>query len=146
MANKRMIVAATIVFSMVSGAPQLVGGDTPARANNSRQATAPSGHTKVSRNVMDYLGGLNLTDEQKAKIDQIQRKGKSQFGAINQDSEMDTDKKVAMLQGYRRLANAEVFDVLTPEQQTEVRKRFQNAKRQAAAEPQQQHAVPAPPK
>jgi len=53
------------------------------------------------------------------------------------------DQKDAMLQGYRRLERSQVFKLLTPEQQREVRKRI-SARR--AAEQEKKKKKPSLPK
>jgi Spy/CpxP family protein refolding chaperone len=145
MNKKQLVKAATASAALLIlfATPQLraAGGAVP---DSPPQGSNPAPRPKVSTNVLDYLGGLNLTDEQKAKIGQIQREQKSHYEAIVNDQALDADKKQAMIEGYRRIENTQVFDVLTPEQQSEVRRRFQTAKRSAAAD--QKRTSPATPK
>jgi len=76
-----------------------------------------------------------LTDDQKAKINQIHQNAKSRLEAVAKDEKLSPEAKDAMLQGYRRIENGQIFDVLTPEQQQEVRKRM-SAWRAAARQDQ----------
>jgi hypothetical protein len=66
---------------------------------------------------------LKFTEDQKAKIDQIHQNMKSNLDAVVKDKDLNEDQKEAMLEGFRRMERGQVFKVLTPEQQTEVRKR-----------------------
>jgi Spy/CpxP family protein refolding chaperone len=66
---------------------------------------------------------LEFTDDQKARIVQIRKDMKSRLDVLAKDEKLNDDQKQAMLEGYRRMENNAIFDVLTPEQQAEVRKR-----------------------
>jgi Spy/CpxP family protein refolding chaperone len=92
----------------------------------------------------DPFAGLALTDEQKAKIEQIHQETKSRLEAVTKDQKLSPEVKDAMLQGYRRLENGKIFDVLTPDQQREVRKRM-SAWRAAARQQQHQSRQLQPP-
>jgi len=67
---------------------------------------------------------LTLTADQKAKIDEIHQKTKSRLDAVVKDEKLDADQKGAMLVGYRRLENGQIFNLLTPEQRIVVRERI----------------------
>jgi Spy/CpxP family protein refolding chaperone len=62
---------------------------------------------------------------------------------VVKDDKLDSEQKQAMLQGFRRLEAGEIFKVLTPEQQKEVRKRLtaQRAAGQQQRKAQQQPMV-----
>jgi Spy/CpxP family protein refolding chaperone len=83
----------------------------------------------------DLLQGLTLTDEQKAKIDQIRGETKSRVAAVANDKQMSPEVADAFRQGYRRAENVKILEVLTPEQRQEVNKRIA-AWRAAARKPQ----------
>ena len=99
---------------------------------------SPAARPKADPGQTDDFAGLNFTDEQQAKIDEIRREMKVRMDAVVKDEGLDAQKKEAMLEGYRRLENGQVFGALTPEQQKEVRKRV--LARRAAE--RQQHALP----
>jgi hypothetical protein len=71
----------------------------------------------------DYFAGLEFTDNQKAQIDQIHKDTKSRMEAVEHDQKLSPEAKGAMLGGYRRIEDGKVFEVLTLDQQREVRKR-----------------------
>ena len=71
----------------------------------------------------DDFAGLKYTDEQQAKIDKIHQNTKAALDAVEKDEKLRPEQKSAMLEGYRRIERAEIYDVLTPEQRIEVRKK-----------------------
>jgi Spy/CpxP family protein refolding chaperone len=72
----------------------------------------------------DLLAGLTLADEQKAKIEKIREETKSQLAAVANDKKLSPEAADAMRRGYQRFENVKILEVLTPEQQQEVRKRI----------------------
>ena len=86
-----------------------------------KSASAPRGRSAAPP---DFLGGLTLTDDQKAKIDQIREETKSRLAAVANDKELSPEAADAMRRGYRRMENGKILEVLSPEQQQEVRKRI----------------------
>lgn len=83
----------------------------------------------------DFLDGLELADDQKAKIAQIREDTKSRMAATETDKRLSPEAADAMRRGYQRLENGKILEVLTLEQQTQVRKRMA-AFRAAAGKPQ----------
>src|SRR5207244_1140606 len=71
----------------------------------------------------DDCARLKYTDEQQAKIDKIHQNTKAALDAVEKDEKLRPEQKSAMLEGYRRIERAEIYDVLTPEQRIEVRKK-----------------------
>jgi Spy/CpxP family protein refolding chaperone len=97
--------------------------NSPANASPKTNAT-PHSAQKVEGNLADDFAGLQYSDEQKAQIDQIQKELNSRRQALIKDQALDADQKQAMLLGYTRLAYGRMFEVLTPEQQRQVRKKI----------------------
>jgi len=67
----------------------------------------------------DLLAGLTLADDQK-----IRKETKSRLAAVANDKKLSPETADAMLRGYQRMENGKILEVLTPEQQQEVRKRI----------------------
>ena len=86
---------------------------------------SPEARVKKESHPLDDFAGLTYTDEQKAKIDQIRQTTRQRMDAVRKDEKLTPEAKQAMLEGYQRLEIGELFKVLTPEQQTEVRKKAQ---------------------
>ena len=99
------------------GQPNQPGAAPPAPM---KSAVAPRGKSAAP----DLLAGLTLADDQKAKIDQIREETKSRLAAVANDKNLSPEAADAFLRGYQRMENAKILEVLTPEQQQEVRKRI----------------------
>jgi Spy/CpxP family protein refolding chaperone len=80
--------------------------------------------TKRVPTKADDFAGLNLTDDQKAKIDQVHRNMKTRRDAVVKDEKLTTDQRDAMLEGYERMERGQVFELLTAEQRKEVREKI----------------------
>jgi Spy/CpxP family protein refolding chaperone len=112
-------------FLLLCAAPELALGQLsqpgaappapmePASAPRARPAAPP-----------DLLDGLTLADDQKAKIGQIREETKSHLAAVANDRTLSPEAADAMRRGYARLENGKILEVLTPEQQRQVRKRI----------------------
>jgi hypothetical protein len=97
-----------------------------------KSALAPRGKSAAPP---DLLEGLALTDDQKAKIAQIREETKSHLAAVDNDKKLSPEAADAMRRGYQRFENGKILQVLTLEQQQQVRKRIA-ASRAAAGKPQ----------
>ena len=149
--SKQVIVAAGILLCAF-GTPGLAlaqsaapaGGPPPMIAAPPPTIAAPPApqSSQRARQATDLFAGLNYTDDQKAKINEIRQKTKAHMDVVIKDGKLDPSQKQAMLQGYQRLEAGEIFKILTPDQQKEVRKK-QAAQR--AAEQQQRKAQQPPP-
>ena len=103
--------------TLALGQPNQPGAAPPAPM---KSASAPRGKSAAPP---DLLEGLTLTDDQKAKIDQIHADTKSRLAAVAHDKNLSPEAADAFLRGYQRMENGKILEVLTPEQQQEVRKR-----------------------
>ena len=103
--------------TLALGQPNQPGAAPPAPM---KSAVAPRGKSAAP----DLLAGLTLADDQKAKIDQIREETKSRLAAVANDKNLSPEAADAFLRGYQRMENAKILEVLTPEQQQEVRKRI----------------------
>jgi hypothetical protein len=84
---------------------------------------------------------LTFTPEQQAKIRRIHQDFKSRREAVVQDDKLSADQKQAMMEGFHRLENGEVFKVLTPDQQKQIRESAA-ARRTADKAAQEKQAQP----
>jgi Spy/CpxP family protein refolding chaperone len=137
---KRVAVAAG--FFLLGAAPGLTRAQSSPPPVLAPHAAPPLARHKKATPPTDDFAGLTFTDDQKAKIDEIHQNYKSRKNAVNKDAQLSQDQKVAMLQGFERMELGEVFRVLTPEQQLEVRKRV--ATRRAAEKKEKKLPVPVP--
>jgi Spy/CpxP family protein refolding chaperone len=117
-------VAAAAGFFLLFATPGLTSAQTsPSGRVPTPHTVSPAAGPKADPSQTDYFAGLKLSDEQQAKIDEIRRDMRVRREAVVKDERLDAAKKDAMLNGYRYLENGQVFEVLTPEQQSEVRKK-----------------------
>jgi len=117
-------------FLFLCAAPELVVGQSIQGQSSQpgavppapmKSGLAPSGKSAAPP---DLLEGLTLADDQKAKIDQIREETKSRVAAVTHDKKLSPEAADSMLRGYRRLENGRILEVLTLEQQQQVRKRI----------------------
>jgi Spy/CpxP family protein refolding chaperone len=129
---KTVVAAGGILF--LCSAPELALGQSNQPGamppSSMKSASAPRG-----KSAPDLLEGLTLTGDQKAKINQIREDTKSRLAAVTNDNKLSPEAANAFLVGYQRNENARILEVLTPEQQQQVRKRIATW-RAAAGKPQ----------
>jgi Spy/CpxP family protein refolding chaperone len=109
-------------FFFLCAAPMLALGQ-PSQAGAAPPAPTALAPRGKSARPPDLLEGLTLTDDQKAKIDQIRAQTKSRLATVANDKKLSPEAADAMLRGYQRMENGKILEVLTPEQQKEVRNR-----------------------
>src|SRR6202045_2706840 len=95
-------------------------GLTRAQSSTPSPMPAPPKAAGVSRTKRvptkaDDFAGLNLTDDQKAKIDQVHRNMKTRRDAVVEDEKLTADQRDAMLEGYERMERGQVFELLAAE-------------------------------
>ena len=125
---KTVVAAGGLLF--LCAAPELVVGQSIQGQSSQPGAVPPapmkSGLAPRGKSAAppDLLEGLTLSDDQKAKIDQIREETKSRVAAVTNDKKLSPEAADAMRGGYQRLENGRILEVLTLEQQQQVRKRI----------------------
>ena len=71
---------------------------------------------------------LNLTDEQKAKVKDIFADAKTKHQAVSSDTTLSEEQKKAKIKELHSSTVAKLNEVLTPEQQTELKSKMEAAK------------------
>lgn len=89
--------------------------------------------------IDDLLSGITLADEQKPKIEQVRKDMRTRMDMVIHDKNENIDQKQAMLQGLQHMELRQVYQLLTPEQQNEVRRKVAA---QRASEQQPPQRVP----
>jgi Spy/CpxP family protein refolding chaperone len=111
----------------------LVGGAVIASAQGATQQGGPG-----RRNMQ--LDGIELTDAQKSKLDEIQKKYQPEMMALREEIRNGGDRGELMKKGaaLRDKSSAEIRAILTPDQQVvfdkhtaEMKARMEQAQRQA---------------
>ena len=127
----------------------------PSHGTSAQSATAssvpvPGSAPPTARSVrpsrpsdpMEDFAGFTYTEDQKEKMRKVHEESQSRLETVAKDPKLDGDQKAALLQGYERLEYRQLYDVLTPEQQAEVRKKIAARREQAKSERQKQAPRP----
>lgn len=116
----KTVIASGLLFlcALALGQSSQPGAAPPAPMNS---ALGPRGKSGAPPDVLE---GLTLADDQKAKIGQIREETKSHLAAVANDKNLSPEAADAMRRGYARLENGKILEVLTLEQQQQVRKRI----------------------
>jgi hypothetical protein len=95
----------------------------PFNPRRTHHTSAPVNRSKKSPPHEDALAGITLSDDQKAKIAQIHQDMKSRMDVVAQDAGSAGWQKNAMLEGLQRMERRQVFQILSPEQQGQIREK-----------------------
>jgi periplasmic protein CpxP/Spy len=110
----------------------------PAAIAKSQSASDPQAATKES-GMRDRLQAavvsLNLTDDQKPKVDSIFADAKAKRKALLSDTTLTEDQKKAKMKDLHQSTMTKLNEVLTPDQQTELKTKMAAAREKSA--PQQ---------
>jgi periplasmic protein CpxP/Spy len=78
---------------------------------------------------------LNLTDDQKPKVKDIFADAKTKKQAVSSDTSLNEEQKKAKMKELHSATMAKLNEVLTPEQQTELKSKMEAAKAKAPMNP-----------
>ena len=78
---------------------------------------------------------LNLTDDQKAKVKDIFADAKTKRQAVSSDASLSDEQKKAKMKELHSATMAKLNEVLTPEQQTELKSKMEGAKAKPPSQP-----------
>ena len=120
---KGVAVAAGLLFLCVAPGLTRPQSSPPSPAPTPHKAP-PVARPKKDTPPPDYFAGLQYTDEQKARIDQIHQDMKSRMDAAATNEKLTAEQKSAMFGGYQRMERSQVFKVLTTQQRKEVLRRI----------------------
>jgi Spy/CpxP family protein refolding chaperone len=121
-----------VLLAVTAGAlGAAAGSDKPNPQSPSPVQVAPPMARPNSANPMDDFAGLDLTEDQKVQIRKVRLEGEARRNIIVNDPKLNADQKAALLQGYMRSEYREMYELLTPEQKAEVRKKIAARREQA---------------
>jgi Spy/CpxP family protein refolding chaperone len=110
----------------------------PLALAKSRTAPPPQAASK-ERGMRDRLQAavesLNLTDDQKAKVTDIFADAKTKREAVFTDTSLSDEQKKAKMKELHEGTLAKVNEVLTPEQQTELKNKMEAARAKQRSQP-----------
>ena len=99
-------------------------------------ATQASGKEKGMHDKMQAaLDSLNLTDDQKAKVKDILADAKTKRQAVVSDTSLNEEQKRAKMKELHEGMTSKLNEVLTPEQQAELKKKMTPAKEKPSEQP-----------
>ena len=110
----------------------------PLALANPQAAPAPQTSSKemgMHAGLQAAVESLNLTDDQKAKVRDIFVDAKTKRQAVSNDASLSDDQKKAKMKELHSGTMAKLNEVLTPEQQTELKSKMEAAKAKAPAQP-----------
>src|SRR6266478_9529554 len=104
------------------------------------QATPPP---QAAHKEMGMHGGglqaavesLSLTDDQKAKVKDIFADAKTKRQAVSNDASLSDEQKKTKMKALHSSTMAKLNEVLTPEQQTELKSKMESAKAKPPSQP-----------
>jgi len=72
-----------------------------------------------------FLQSLNLTPEQKTKMQAIRQDARTKMQAVKNNAALSQDEKITQMRAIRQSVREQMQQVLTPEQQKQIQQRFQ---------------------
>ena len=105
---------------------------------NSQAATAPQAGGKemgMHGGLQASVESLNLTDDQKAKVKDIFADAKTKKQAVSSDASLSEEQKKAKMKELHTSIMAKLNEVLTPDQQTELKTKMEAAKAKSPSHP-----------
>jgi Spy/CpxP family protein refolding chaperone len=105
-----------------------------------KQQTPPAAQTHekgmgMHDKMQAALDSLNLTDDQKAKVKDILADAKTKRQAVLADASLNEDQKHAKMKEIHEATHAKLNEVLTPDQQAELKSKMAEAKPKPPAKP-----------
>jgi Spy/CpxP family protein refolding chaperone len=105
------------------------------QATLASQAGGKESGTGMRGGLQAAVVSLNLTDDQKAKVKDIFADAKTKHQAVSNDTSLSDDQKKAKMKELHEGTLAKLNEVLTPEQQTELKSKMEAAKAKPPAQP-----------
>ena len=100
----------------------------PAAQAKSQAAQAPQGQVGMRDKLQSAVENLNLTDDQKGKVKDIFADAKAKRQSFWNDSSLTDDQKRAKMKELHAATMAKLNEVLTPDQQAELKTKMEAAK------------------
>jgi len=110
----------------------------PVALANSQATPAPQAAGKemgMHGGLQAAVESLNLTDDQKAKVKDIFADAKTKRQAVSNDASLSDEQKKAKMKELHSATMAKLNEVLTPEQQTELKSKMEGAKAKPPSQP-----------
>ena len=105
---------------------------------NSKATSAPQAGGKemgMHGGLQATVESLNLTDDQKTKVKDIFADAKTKKQAVSSDASLSEEQKKAKMKELHASIMAKLNEVLTPDQQTELKTKMEAAKAKSPSHP-----------
>ena len=106
-----------------------------AKSQTAPASQAAGKETGMRDKLQAAIDSLNLSDDQKAKVKDIFADAKTKREAVVKDASLSEDQKRAKMKELHGATMAKLNEVLTPEQQTELKSKMEAAKAKPPAQP-----------
>jgi Spy/CpxP family protein refolding chaperone len=100
----------------------------PAVLTESQAAPAQQGEMGMREKLQSAVESLNLTDDQKSKVKDIFADAKAKRQTVWSDSSLTDDQKKAKMKELHAGTMAKLNEVLTPDQQAQLKAKMEAAK------------------
>jgi Spy/CpxP family protein refolding chaperone len=120
--KRNILVLALALFAAVAGLQAL------AQTQSSSTAIDPETRAKIQQHLQHLSSELNLTDDQKQKIQPILQSEFQQLRTVHNDTSLSADQKQSKMQGIRDSAKSQIEPILTPDQQKKLAAMKEQAK------------------
>ena len=102
---------------------------------NSAAPQAGGKETGMHGGLQAAVESLNLTDDQKAKVKDIFADAKTKKQAVSSDASLSEEQKKTKMKELHTSITAKLNEVLTPDQQTELKTKMETAKAKSPSHP-----------
>jgi Spy/CpxP family protein refolding chaperone len=115
MNRKSYFVALTLALLLA-----LTGVRMFAQTDSTSAAVDPATKAKVQQRLQQLSSELNLTDDQKQKIQPILQSNLQQAKSVKDDTSLSPDQKKAKMADIHQNMNSQIAPILTPEQKVKL--------------------------
>jgi Spy/CpxP family protein refolding chaperone len=111
MNRKSHVLALIFAFTLVVTGLRILAQES------SSMAADPETRAKVQQRLQHLSSELNLSEDQKSKIQPILQSEAQQFKSVRDDSSLSPDQKQTKMQEIRDNCKSQIAPILTPDQQ-----------------------------
>ncbi len=133
--------AGVLGAALAIGVPVFAQNAADSGQQNSTTQAAPNGHHHGER-MQKLTKELNLTPDQQTKIKPIFQQARAQAKTIRQDTSLTQDQKRTKFKELHQTTMAQLNEILTPEQQTQLKQLQEQRRAQWQQRHQQQQNAP----
>ncbi|HEY6308805.1 MAG TPA: hypothetical protein VI488_20380 [Candidatus Angelobacter sp.] len=107
----------TLTFALLLA---LIGVRAIAQTDSTSMAVDPETRAKIQQHLQKISSELNLTEDQKQKVQPVLQNEFQQLKSVHDDSSLSPEQKKAKGQEIRESANSQLEPILTPDQRAKL--------------------------